>query len=225
MHDHEHHICKNHSPPKDAKFEELRLYIIIFALSLFVGTAEIIVQYFMSHAVSMLGDGTHGINDGFSFGILAFVMAKTIRYPEQEPYWTHKGVWTSFWLLAISDAFVFWQAIERFFSPHEVFAWWTFYTTAICLLLNALVVLMMYLLPKTKRNIRHDSVLFHALSDMWVSVGVLISAIIIINTNWYAADWIMAFVIAFYLLFLLFKLLKRILNEDCEIGHDHDHHH
>jgi cobalt-zinc-cadmium efflux system protein len=228
MHDHKDHSFKNHSPPhapKNIKRQEFRLYVIFFAVSLLVGVTEIVVQRFMSHSVSLFGDGTHGINDGFSYGILAFVTAKIMCSPEQERYWTQKGVWTSFWLLAFGDALVFWQAIDRFLSPHEVLSWWTFYTTAACLFFNAFVVLTLYLLPKAKRNIRHDSVLFHALSDMWVSIGVLVSAVIIISTNWYSADWIMAFVIAFYLLFLLFKMLKRILNEDWEIGHNHNHNH
>jgi cobalt-zinc-cadmium efflux system protein len=227
VHVHEHHSLKNHSPPpiqKDSKRQELHLYIFIFAITLFAGLLEIAVGYFISGSISLFGDATHGISDGFNYGMLAFILVKIMRDPDQEEYWTQRGVWISFCLLALGDAIVFWQAIERFLSPHEVLGWWTFYTTATCLLLNVLVVWMMHRLPGKERNIRHDSVLFHALSDALVSVGVLISAIIIINTNWYSADWIMAFVIAFYLLFLLYKLWMRIKHEDWEIGHDHDEH-
>ncbi|MFA5831465.1 MAG: cation transporter [Candidatus Paceibacterota bacterium] len=231
MHDHEYEHCHHHppvpfSPPvQNAKKQELRLYTFIFVITLFAGLLEIASGYFKSGAVSLLGDGTHGISDGFNYGMLAFVLIKIMNHPEQELYWTKKGVWISFWLLALGDFFVFWQAIERFLSPHEVLGWWTFYTTAFCLLINAFVVWVMYRLPEKEHNIRHDSVLFHALSDAWVSVGVLISSVIIINTGWYSADWIMAFVIAFYLLFLLYKLLERIRKEDWRIGHVHEHDH
>ncbi|MCK9351646.1 MAG: cation diffusion facilitator family transporter [Candidatus Paceibacterota bacterium] len=226
MRDHSHHSLKNHSPPQAAKtahVRELRLYLIAFTLSLFAGAIEIAVRYLLSNSVSLFGDAAHGIADGSTYGLLALVLIVSKHYSDMELPWTKAAVFVSFLLLFFGDYLVFSEAIERFFDPQEVLGWWTCLTAGISLVLNGIVVLMMYKIPKHEHNIRHDSMLFHALSDAWVSAGVIASAAIIAITNWYAADWIMAFIIAFYLLFLLCVLAIRIVRGDWKIGHDHDH--
>jgi len=226
MHDHDHHSLKNHSPPhtrKNAHDQEFRLYVIFFALSLFAGIVEIVVKYLISNSVSLFGDGTHGINDGLSYLLLALVLVFSGYCPKWELTFTKIGVWLSFLLLFFGDYLVFSEAIERYFVPEEIHGWWTLSTVAFSFGLNLFVVWMIGKTKKEERNIRHDSVFFHALSDLWVSVGVILSAFIISVTGWYAADWIMAFVIAFYLLFLLCVLAIRIVRGNWKIGHDHSH--
>ena len=156
--------------------------------------------------------------------LLALVLVISKYHPEQELLWTKVAVCSAFALLFFGDWLVFREAIERIFAPCEVLGGWTFVTATVSFGLNAFVVRMMNKIPKEEHNIRHDSMSFHALSDMWVSVGVIASSVIIIATGWYAADWIMALAIAFYLLFLLCALAIRIVRGDWKIGHDHDHH-
>ncbi len=208
-----------------ANTRELRLYTIAFFLSLFAGLLEIGVQYLISNSVSLFGDATHGIADGSTYGLLALVLIIAKFYPGQELRWTKIAVFISFALLFIGDYLVFSEAIERIFIPREVLGWWTFFMASISLALNAFVVWMMHKIPKGEHNIRHDSMSFQALSDMMVSIGVIGSSAIIGLTNWYCADWIMALIIAFYLLFLLCVLAIRIVRGDWKIGHDHEHEH
>ena len=231
MHNHDnehnhHHPPKCHSPPikkEGAQNRELNLYLIAFILSLFAGALEIAVRYLISGSVSLFGDAAHGISDGSTYGLLALVLVISKYRPNQELVWTKIAVWASFSLLFFGDCLVFGEAIERFFFPHEVLGWWTFFTAVFSFALNYFVVKMLGKIPKEEHNIRHDSMSFHASSDMWVSGGVIASAGIIGITHWYAADWIMAFVIAFYLLFLLCALAIRIVRGDWKIGHDHNH--
>jgi cobalt-zinc-cadmium efflux system protein len=228
MHHHDHNAHHSHSPPhkkNEANRRELHLYCIAFALSLFAGAMEIVVKYYISGSVSLLGDAVHGISDGLTYGLLAIVLLITKYHPNDELLWTKIGVWISFGLLFFGDFLVLHEAIERYFIPREILGWWTFYTAAASFALNLFVVWMMSKTPKNERNIRHDSMSFHAWSDMFVSIGVIGSAAIMGITNWYAADWIMAFIIAFYLLFLLCILAIRIVRGNWKIGHDHEHHH
>ena len=228
MHDHCYSPPKNHSHPHKQS-RELNLYVLAFALSLFAGIIEIAVRYLISGSVSLFGDAAHGISDGSTYGLLALVLVICKYRPEQELVWTKIAVWFSFTLLFFGDYLVFSEAIERFFIPREVLGGWTFITATFSFGLNLFVVWMLQKIPKEEHNIRHDSMSFHALSDMFVSVGVIVSSLIIIATGWYATDWIMAFAIAFYLLFLLCVLAIRIIRGDWKIGHDHskecNHHH
>ncbi|MCX6739384.1 MAG: cation transporter [Candidatus Parcubacteria bacterium] len=228
MHDHCHSPPKKHSH-SHKQSRELNLYLLAFALSLFAGIVEIAVRYLLSGSVSLFGDAAHGISDGSTYGLLALVLVICKYHPEQELIWTKVAVWFSFGLLFLGDYLVLCEAMERFLIPKEVLGGWTFITAMFSFGLNLFVVWMLQKIPKEEHNIRHDSMSFHALSDMIVSIGVIGSSLIIIVTDWYAADWIMAFVIAFYLLFLLCVLAIRIVRGDWKIGHDHNkecnHHH
>lgn len=203
---------------------EFKLYLIAFLLSLFAGALEIFVSFCVSGSVALFSDATHGISDGLTYGILAAVVFVSLSRPGCELAFTKIGVWISFMLLFIGDYLVFSEAIERVFIPRDVLGWMTFFTAGLSLILNGIVIWMMNKIPKEEHNIRHDSMSFHALSDLFVSIGVIFSALIIAVTGWREIDWIIALAIAFYLLFLLCLLGMRIVRGEWKLGHDHAHH-
>jgi len=216
---HDHH----HEENPGSRGRELRLYSIAFFLSLFTGIAEIWISFFRSGSVALFGDAAHGISDGLTYGMLAVVILIAMWRPAWELTSTKICVWLAFLTLFIGDYLVFSEAIERIFTPHEILSEWTFFTAGASMILNGIVVGMMHKIPKHEHNIRHDSMSFHALSDLFVSVGVIGSAVIIFFTGCREVDWIMALLVAFYLAFLLCSLALKITRGEWKIGHDHEH--
>jgi cobalt-zinc-cadmium efflux system protein len=202
---------------------ELKLYLIAFLLSLLAGILEIIVSFFVSGSVALFSDATHGISDGLTYGVLAIVVFVSLSRPGCELAFTKIGVWISFILLFLGDYLVFSEAVERIFIPRDVLGWTTFFTAGLSFALNGIVIWMMRKIPEEEHNIRHDSMSFHALSDFFVSIGVICSALVIALTGWREIDWIIAIAIAFYLLFLLCLLGTRIARGDWNLGHNHEH--
>jgi len=193
-----------------------------------LSTATILLEYIgalLFGSIALFADMLHIFSDCSTYlmrGIVAFV---TIYHPEKEEILNKYFVWLSWVLLLIADIIIFKEAIERIYFPQEVIGDWTLYTAILGFVLNAILVWMMHKTPESERGIRHHAMDAHALSDMMVSVGVILSAIIIMTTGFQAADWIVALAIAIYLFVgPFFSLTRQIAKGEWTLKHDHDHH-
>jgi len=216
-HNHEH----PHAHHQTAQERDFYLYLKAFGLAVLAVILEFYVSINISGSVALLSDALHGASDGLTYGGFALAAGATFFWPGKERGFKIFAVLLSFTLLFIGDYYVFREAVDRIFLPREILGWTTFFTAIVSMGLNGAVMFMLRDISDEERDICHDSVSFHAISDFLASLGVIISAMIVALTGWNAVDWIIALVIAFYLLFLLCVLGVRISRGEWNIGHEH----
>lgn len=207
---------------------ELGLYTRAFVLSVIAGTVELYAVY-VAGSVALFSDVIHIGSDALSYLVAIAVIGVAFVFPTHTKKATMGGVTLIFLLLIIGDILIFHEAWDRMLVPHEVLGLPTLLAAVVGLVLNAVVLFISRRTPKHERNIRHASIDAHALSDLAVSFSVIVAASIIWLTDWHAADWIVAFGVALYLLFGPIQgLARRIASGNIqpnEIAHGHSHEH
>lgn len=212
-----------------ASRRELGLSTRALALCLIAGAIELYAVY-VAGSVALLSDVVHIGSDALSYLVSIAVIGVAFAFPSRTQKATTVGVVLILVLLVVGDWLIFCEATKRMLIPHEVLGLPTLLAAIAGLVLNAIVLFISRrTTPKHKQNIRHASIDAHALSDLAVSVAVILAALIIWLTDWRATDWIVAFGVAFYLLCgPIFNLARRILRSNLhlsDIGHEHRHEH
>lgn len=87
---------------------------------------------------------------------------------------------------------IVWEAVHRFFSPHEVMGTPMLIIAIAGLLAN---IFCFWILHKgeEEKNINVRAAALHVLSDLLGSVGAMIAAIVILTTGWTPIDPILSY--------------------------------
>lgn len=207
---------------------ELGLYTRAFVLSVIAGTVELWAVS-VAGSIALFSDVVHIGSDALSYLVAIAVIGIAFVFPAKTQKATMCGVVLIFMLLVIGDILIFHEAWNRMFVPHEVLGLPTLLAAVAGLILNAIVLFISRRTPKHEQNIRHASIDAHALSDVAVSCSVIVAALFIWVADWRAADWIVAFGVAIYLLCGPIRNLgHRIVRGNIragEIAHGHEHEH
>lgn len=179
----------------------------------------------------------HIATDGLAYFAAILIIGIAFTFPSITVGTTFAGVIAMLLLLCLGDYLVFREAYIRMITPHEVLGIPTLLAAIAGLLLNIVVLSISRRTPVHEQNLRHASIDAHAVSDIAVSIAVILTAAIISFTDWGAIDWIVAFGVGVYLFFgPILSLVKRIWNSYTladiisphahdHAGHDHDHEH
>ncbi|MEE8168391.1 MAG: cation diffusion facilitator family transporter [Candidatus Hydrothermarchaeales archaeon] len=198
-HEHEHDSGKAE--------KELRLVIILTA---FILVAEVFGGI-ISNSLALLSDAAHVFSDLFALSISWFALklaakppsaARTFGYHRAEVF----AAVINGSALVIISLFIFKEAYERILTPLPVKSAQMLAIAVIGLIVNLFVVFKLRKHAQTDLNIR--SAFFHALGDAIASIGVIIGAVIIMLTGYYAADSIISIFIGVIILAGSFRILK-----------------
>lgn len=102
------------------------------------------------------------------------------------------------------------ESVEKIIFPQEVNSKAVIITSLIAIVVNAFTA--WFLKRDYEQNINIKVAYFHAAIDMLVSVGVVISGIIVFFTKWYIIDSIVGLFVSFVIVYPLVKLFKDIFN-------------
>jgi cobalt-zinc-cadmium efflux system protein len=185
---------------------------------------------YIADSVALFSDVIHIASDTLSYLAAIAVIGIASAFPTYTQKSTLIGVGLIFILLVVGDVFIFRETVHRMFIPHAVAGLPTLAAASAGLVLNAIVLFISRRTPKHEQNIRHASIDAHALSDLLISVAVIVSAGIIWLTGWNAADWIVALAVAYYLLWWpILNIARRIVRGNIgmakNIAHGHGHKH
>lgn len=202
--------------------QELKLSGIAFVLCVLAGAIELYAVY-IAGSVALFSDVIHIGSDALTYLATFCLIGLAYIFRSAQKMATIVLVWMSLLLLLVGDWFVLETAVDRMFVPHEVLGLPTLLAAVAGLVLNAIVLFLSRETPRHEQNVRHASIDAHALSDLAVSVAVIVAAGIIWLTDWHAADWMVALGVAFYL-FLgpIFDLVWRIVHGNTR-AHGHNH--
>lgn len=162
-------------------------------------------------SLSLLSDAGHNLSDVFSLllVLVAFRLAK-VHSNERYTYGYRKStvlisLLNAVILLVAVGAIVI-ESIHKFSEPAEVNGIAVSWTAGVGILINGLTAFLLMHGQKNDLNVR--GAFLHMLADTLVSVGVVISGIIIYYTGWNMVDPIVSLIIAAVILISTWELLS-----------------
>ena len=162
-------------------------------------------------SLSLLSDAGHNLSDVFSLllVLVAFRLAK-VHSNERYTYGYRKStvlisLLNAVILLVAVGAIVI-ESIHKFSEPAEVNGIAVSWTAGVGILINGLTAFLLMHGQKKDLNVR--GAFLHMVADTLVSVGVVISGIIIYYTGWSMVDPIVSLIIAAVILISTWELLS-----------------
>jgi len=209
-HNHD-HAGHNHGP---SALENIStVFYIGIALNLLFTIIEFIVGY-VNDSLALISDATHNLSDVASLIISLIGMKLAQRAANLTFTYGYKkaSILASFInsvLLLVVVFNIFKEAFERFDAPPEVGGKVIIITALIGVVVNTVSAFLFYKGQKDDINVR--GAFLHLLVDAIVSVGVVISGILIHYTDWHIIDIIVSMVIAIVILLTTWGLFKESL--------------
>lgn len=206
-HDHSHHHHHDHAP----KLDHLNTAFIagIILNSAFV-IIEVIAGLF-THSLSLLTDAGHNLSDvaGLALALLAFKLTKVNATSKYTYGYKRSTIIVSFFnalVLFAAVGIIGYEAIMRFMHPEKVAGGTMAWVAFIGIIINAVTA---WLFVKGKdKDLNVKSAYLHMAVDAIVSLGVVISGIIIYFTNLYWIDSAVSIIIAVVILRGTWSLLS-----------------
>ena len=203
-HHHEHHLV-----PASLN----KIFIFCIALNLLFVVIEAGVG-FIYNSLGLLSDAGHNLSDVFSLllALVAFRMAK-LHATHHFTYGYKKATilisLVNAVILLVAVGAILIESIYKLKHPVPVSGQAISWTAGIGILINGLTTWL--LMRDRKKDLNVQGAFLHMMMDTLVSVGVVISGILISYTGWNWIDSIISLLIAAVILFSTFGLLKESL--------------
>ena len=209
-HDHHGHHHHHHSHA----IEKLStIYIVAVALNILFVIVEAVAGI-VGNSIGLLSDAGHNLSDVFSL-LLAMVALKLASSVATKRFtYGHRkasvliSLLNAIILLVAVGAIVV-ESVDKFFHPAEVNGTLIIWTAAVGILINGLTAWA--LSRQQQHDINTRGAFLHMLADTLVSVGVVVSGIVIHYTGWTVIDPIIGLVIAVVILISTWDLLSESL--------------
>jgi cobalt-zinc-cadmium efflux system protein len=189
------------------------IFVFCIALNLLFVGVEALVGL-TQNSLSLLSDAGHNLSDVFSLVLvlIAFHLAK-VRSGAHYTYGLKKSTvlisLVNAVLLLVAIGGIVIESIHKFSEPADVNGMAVTWTAGMGILINGLTVVLLMRGQKSDINVR--GAFLHMVADTLVSVGVVISGIIITWTGWNVVDPIVSLIIAFIILLSTWSLLSSSL--------------
>lgn len=211
-HEHEHHGLHHHH--HHHAIERLStIYIVAVALNLAFVVVEVIAGL-VGHSLGLLSDAGHNLSDVFSL-LLAMVALKlaSSRATRRFTYGYRKAsVLISLLnaiILLVAVGAIMVESVRKFMHPSDVNGTLIIWTAAVGIVINGLTAWA--LSRQQQHDINTRGAFLHMLADTLVSVGVVVSGVVINLTGWTIVDPIIGLVIAVVILVSTWSLLSESL--------------
>lgn len=207
-HEHTHHH-EHHLVPASLN----KIFIFCIALNLLFVVIEAGVG-FIYNSLGLLSDAGHNLSDVFSLllALIAFRMAK-LHATHHFTYGYKKATilisLVNAVILLVAVGAILIESIYKLKYPEPVSGEAISWTAGIGILINGLTTWL--LMRDRKKDLNIQGAFLHMMMDTLVSVGVVISGILISYTGWNWIDSIISLLIAAVILFSTFGLLKESL--------------
>lgn len=210
-HEHGHHHGHHHHSHTLERLSTI--YIIAVALNLLFVIVEAVAG-FIGNSIGLLSDAGHNLSDVFSL-LLAMVALKlaSSHATKRFTYGRRKAsvlisLLNAIILLVAVGAIIV-ESVEKFFHPTEVSGTLIIWTATVGIVINGLTAWA--LSRQQQHDINTRGAFLHMLADTLVSVGVVLSGVIIHYTGWTVVDPIVGLVIAAVILVGTWSLLAESL--------------
>ncbi len=209
-HEHEHHHHHHHHAVATDNGQMRKiLWIAIILNLLFVGVEAGVGLW--QNSLSLLSDAGHNLSDVFSL-VLVVVGMHLVKVHSNERY-TY-GYKKSTILISLANALlllvavgvIIAESVHKLREPAAIDGTVISWTAGVGILINGVTTLLLMRGQKGDLNIR--GAFLHMAADTLVSIGVVISGIVIKHTGWFIIDPIISMVIAIVILVSTWELLR-----------------
>ena len=211
-HEHEHHGLHHHH--HHHAIERLStIYIVAVALNLAFVVVEVIAGL-VGHSLGLLSDAGHNLSDVFSL-LLAMVALKLASSHATRRFtygYRKASVLISLLnaiILLVAVGAIMVESVRKFMHPSDVNGTLIIWTAAVGIVINGLTAWA--LSRQQQHDINTRGAFLHMLADTLVSVGVVVSGVVINLTGWTIVDPIIGLVIAVVILISTWSLLSESL--------------
>jgi len=208
-HDHDHH-SHSHSHSLDFQESNRNAFIVGIYLNMAFVIAEIIGGLIFN-SMSLLTDAGHNLSDVASLflSLLAFKMAEK----KSSPAYTY-GYKKTTVLAALANAVILFIAIgilgvesfTRFLKPEKVQGGAIAWIAALGIVINSITAFLFY--GNRKKELNARGAYLHLFADALISLGVVVTGIIIVYTGWYWLDAVTGIIIMIIILITAWGLLR-----------------
>lgn len=180
------------------------------ALNLIFVVAEFSFGY-ISNSIGLMSDAGHNLSDVASMALALMACILATRHATDRYTYGYKkstilvSVANSVILLA-AVALIIFESIDKIVNPKEVEGEWIIIVAGIGVLVNGFTTWLFNKDKKKDLNIK--ATYMHMLADTLVSIGVIISGVIIKFTGWNIIDPIIGLAIAVIILYSTWGILK-----------------
>jgi len=203
-------MAHNHSHTITSPNDINRSFMIGIALNVVYVVVEIIYG-FQQNSTSLLSDAAHNVGDisGLLLAFLAFRLMK-IKANTTFTYGYKKGsIVASFInsvLLAFAIGAIAWEGVHKILNPSPLSGTVIMWVAGIGVAINFISAMLFKKNKQSDLNIK--AAYWHLMADAMVSLGVVVSGILIHYFHWYALDGITAIIIAIVVLLSTWRLFK-----------------
>lgn len=216
-HDHPHDHHHSHSHSHHGSDEALSSLGAAFIIGTLLNLAFVIVEGaagFFSHSMGLLSDAGHNLSDTVSLLLawMAFHLAKKMANKRYTYGFTRSTILASLinaCILLVAIGMIVVESIRKFSSPQPINSDTIIWVAAVGIVINFATALLFR--KDRKKDLNVKGAFLHMAMDALVSVGVVISGIIIKYTGWTVIDPIIGLVIATIIFISTWNLLKESL--------------
>lgn len=214
-HQHEHHDHHGlHHHHHAHTIEKLStIYIVAVALNLLFVIVEAVAG-FIGNSLGLLSDAGHNLSDVFSLLLAMIALKLASSHATKRFTYGHRkasvliSLLNAIILLVAVGAIIV-ESIDKFFNPSEVNGSLIIWTAAVGIVINGVTAWV--LSRQNQHDINTRGAFLHMLADTLVSVGVVVSGVVINLTGWTIVDPIIGLVIAVVILVSTWSLLSESL--------------
>lgn len=208
VHGHHHHHHHSHT------IERLStIYVIAVVLNLLFVIVEAGAG-FIGHSLGLLSDAGHNLSDVFSLLLAMIALKLASSHATKRFTYGHRKASVLISLLnaiilLVAVGAIMVESVEKFIHPSEVNGTLIIWTAAVGIVINGVTAWV--LSRQQQHDINTRGAFLHMLADTLVSIGVVVSGIIIKYTGWYLIDPIIGMIIAVVILVSTWSLLAESL--------------
>jgi len=169
----------------------------------------------LSNSLALISDAMHDFTDTIALSLSLYANKKSVQKPSKTKTFGYKratiiaALFNAIVLIALTF-FIFYKAYQKILNPEKVNGMIVFIIAVFGILFNGIVVLRMW---KTKdKDINMRSIFWHITEDFLGWIGVLISGVVIIFTDFYIIDPIMSILIGLIVLYSAWDIVKEGVN-------------
>lgn len=210
-HQHDHHGHHHHHAHAIEKLSTI--YIVAVALNLLFVIVEAVAG-FIGNSLGLLSDAGHNLSDVFSLLLAMIALKLASSHATKRFTYGHRkasvliSLLNAIILLVAVGAIIV-ESIDKFFNPGEVNGSLIIWTAAVGIVINGVTAWV--LSRQNQHDINTRGAFLHMLADTLVSVGVVVSGVVINLTGWTIVDPIIGLVIAVVILVSTWSLLSESL--------------
>lgn len=187
-----------------------RAFIIGITLNIVYVLAEAIAG-FGFHSLGLLSDAGHNLSDVVSLvlALIAFKLSDSLATRKFTYGYKKSTILISLLnalILGVAVVLIIVESVRKIIHPQPIQGEVISIVAAIGVVINGITAWLF--MKDQKRDLNVKGAYLHMLADMLVSVGVVVSGILIYFTDWYVVDPIIGLVVAVVIIFASWELLR-----------------